>query len=78
MPAIEHSTNHRAAELNGFFIGATRELATSVRLIGLYTELLDAQLAEDPSLSGLRAIVQDVRAQTGVVSALIDIVLQPA
>jgi translation initiation factor RLI1 len=76
MPATEQTTDLRAGELDRFFLAATRELKASVSLISIYSALLDAQLSEDPSLAALRAIVQEVRTQAGVVAALVDHALQ--
>jgi light-regulated signal transduction histidine kinase (bacteriophytochrome) len=72
MPATEQSVDTHAVELDQFFGRATRELQSAVALISVYAALLDAQLAEDQSLSNLRPVVRNVRAQAELVAALVD------
>jgi hypothetical protein len=72
MPATEQAVDTGAVESDDFLDRAMRELRTAVSCVSVYAALLDAQLAEDPSLSGLRPVVHDVRAQSDRVAALLD------
>jgi len=77
--AAETGSYPRAAELDSFLELATRELATAVRAIGVYTDLLDAQVAGDPSSSALREVVRELRGQARLVAALVnDLALEGA
>jgi signal transduction histidine kinase len=72
MRAAETGIHPRAAELDSFLELATRELATAVQAIGVYTDLLDAQVAGDPSSSALREVVRELRGQARLVAALVN------
>jgi cold shock CspA family protein len=71
MPAADRWVGTHGVEIDEFVERATRELQTAVELISVYAALLDAQLAEDRSLSGLRPVVRRVRAEAELVSALL-------
>jgi hypothetical protein len=77
MPTAERSVHPRAVDLDSFLELATRELMMYVGYVGVYAELLDAQMAHDPTMSQLREIVREVRIQAELVSALIQDSLGP-
>jgi signal transduction histidine kinase len=72
MRAAETGSDPRAAELDSFLELATRELAAAVGAIGMYAELLDAQLAVDPGSSALREVARELREQSRLVAAVVN------
>jgi len=72
MRAAETGIHPRAAELDSFLELATGELAAAVGAIGIYADLLDAQVAADPGSSAIREIVRELRAQARLVAELVN------
>ena len=77
MRAAETGSYLRAAELDSFLELATRELAAAVGAIGIYADLLDAQMAADPGSGAIREIVRELREQSLLVGALVSDLAAP-
>jgi len=77
MRAAETGGYSRAAELDSFLELATGELAAAVGAIGIYADLLDAQVAADPGSSAIREIVRELREQALLVGALVSDLAAP-
>jgi hypothetical protein len=79
MRAAETGSYPRVAELDSFLELATRELATAVKAIGVYADVLDAQVGTDPGCSTVRETVRELRKQARLVAALVnDLAVQSA
>jgi hypothetical protein len=78
MPATKQSVDRLATGHDSFLELATGELKMAIECISIYAALLEAQIAADPSLDGMRAMVREVRAQAGLVAAVVDDALSQA
>jgi hypothetical protein len=72
MRTAETGIHPHAAELDSFLELATRELAAAVGAIGVYADVLDAQVAGDPDSTALLEIVRELRAQARLVATLVN------